>query len=533
MTWNAASFLLGRTAMLFAIAALFFAIIILPHRGFHWLRRPAGKVLGHPAFSGLRRRVPGLFAFGERHFHDKGRSWLRLLLGAAFFVYGLRWFAQLLHGVLSDGKLGVADHRLHNTVALFRSDGLHRFYSAVSDFASPVLLTVLVGGIGLVLWLAGRRREAFFLAVALAGAALFSVFLKHIVQRPRPIEVQAFQGGFSFPSGHTLSATAVYGFLAYLLLRDEPRRFWHYLLIVPLLVLIVLVPLSRIYLGVHWPYDTVASLALGCSWLSILITLYKFPPLEHRLPTSTGSRRRWTLPAMAAIVAVMAAAAAVWGFRDPLPRALGQRAVSRPIPPDSVLQGFPPTLEKTSQDLVGGPMEPIAFVFLGTGPRIVQSFERAGWSLADSPSMRGLGRELLAVVADRPDTHGPATPAYYSGQPQDLTFEKPGDATGSIRHRHHIRIWRTPLARGEAGGEEVWVATSSYDAGVKFVPKPYLITHRIDPEIDRERATIEHDLLGAGAKELGRVVVTGPNRGKNAGGDSFRTDGEALVIEVL
>ena len=81
--------------------------------------------------------------------------------------------------------------------------------------------------------------------------------------------------------------------------------------------------------------------------------------------------------------------------------------------------------------------------------------------------------------------------------------------------------------------EEVWVATSSYDAGVKFVPKPYLITHRIDPEIDRERAAIEHDLLAAGAKELGRVVVTGPRRGTNAGDDSFRTDGQAYVIEFL
>jgi undecaprenyl-diphosphatase len=532
MTWHAASFLLERIAMLFAVAALFLAVMIVPHRGWDWLRKPAGRILHHPALAGLRRRLPGLFAFCERHFRHQGRSWLRLLLGFAFFVVGMRGFAQLLHAVLTDGRLVVADHRLHNTVALFRSVELHRFYSFVTDLAGPVLQTLFVAALSILLWTAGRRREAFFLTVALVGAGLFSVFLKGLVHRPRPAEVQSFQSGWSFPSGHTLSATAVYGFLVYLLLRDAPRRWWHYVLIAPPLALIALVPLSRVYLGVHWPYDTVASLALGISWLSILITLYKFPPLEHRLPLSTEKLRPWAGPAIAGLSALLVGVAVVWGFRAPLPRAEPPGVPLARVPPDFVLHGFPPMLEKTSEDLVGGPMEPIAFVFLGADPKVVQSFERAGWSLAETPSVRGLGRELLAIVADRPDPTGPATPAYYSGRPQDLTFERPGDPTGSIRRRHHIRLWRTPLCL-DPGCEEVWVATSSYDAGVKLVPKPYLVTHRIDPEIDRERATIEHDLLAAGAKELGRVVVTGPKRGTNAGGDSFRTDGQACVIEFL
>jgi len=531
MTWHAFSFLLGRTVVLFAVAALFFVAVMLPYRGWHLVREPARRILSHPSLAGLRRRMPGLFAFLKRHFHDEGRSWLRLLLGAAFFAFGVRWFVELLHGVLTDSPLVVADHRLHNTVALFHSPGLHRFYSAITDLAGPVLLPALVAGLATVLWIAKRRREAFFLAVALGGAALFAELLKYFVHRPRPAEVQSFQSGFSFPSGHTLAATAVFGFVVYLLMRDEPRRWWHYVLAVPLLVLIGLVPVSRIYLGVHWPYDTVASLALGLSWLSILITLYKFPPLERHLPLSTQAMRRWAVPALALVTAAAAVGAAVWGWRSPLRRADAPRAALHQVPQDLVLHGLPTELEKNSQDLVGGPMEPIAFIFLGSDLGVIQTFERAGWFLADNPTVRGLGRELLAVAVNRPDPHGPATPAYYSNRPQDLTFEKPGDASGSIRHRHHIRIWRTQVCIAP-GCEEVWVATSSYDAGVKFVAKPYLVTHRIDPEIDRERATIEHDLLAAGAKELGRVVVTGPTQGKNAGGDSFRTDGEALVIEL-
>jgi len=152
-----------------------------------------------------------------------------------------------------------------------------------------------------------------------------------------------------------------------------------------------------------------------------------------------------------------------------------------------------------------------------------------------SPAMQrslSLATDLASAAFIAPlDPHGPATPAYYQEEPQDLTFEKPGDASGSIRHRHHIRIWRTGLYAAP-GAVPVWAATSSYDAGVKLVAKPYLVTHRIDPQIDRERELIAGDLLTAGARPLARVTVTGPTRGKNAGEDSFVTDGVARVLAL-
>ena len=69
------------------------------------------------------------------------------------------------------------------------------------------------------------------------------------------------------------------------------------------------------------------------------------------------------------------------------------------------------------------------------------------------------------------------------------------------------------------------MATASYDAAVKLVAKPYLLTHRIDPRVDRERDLIASDLQRAGARELAVVTVTGPTQGHNAGGDNFTTDG--------
>lgn len=528
MTWHAASLLFGRVALLFGLAAALFLLFLLPHRGWRWLRRPAKRALRHPALAPAARRLPGAFRFLEHHFASGGRSWLRLVLGALFVVFGIRWFREILAAVLTDGAVVVADRRLHNTVAAFHSPAMRRLFSLATDLASSAYLVPLVAAAVLLLWLGGRRREGIWLAAALAGAGLAAMALKYVVQRPRPVD---WYHGYSFPSGHTLVGTAVYGFLAYLLLRDEPRRPWRVAAAVPLIALIALIPLSRIYLGVHWPYDTLASVALSLAWLAILIALFKLTPFERLLPAPGAGKKPWLPGALAGLAAAAVAYAAVFAARPPHRKAGPLPRTPAPVAAAALAQAFPARLEKTSQDLVGGPMEPIAFVFLGSGPQLAAAFARAGWSLAEAPSLRGLARELAAVVADRPDPHGPATPAYYQEEPQDFTFEKPGDASGSIRHRHHIRIWWTGLC-AVPGCVPVWAATSSYDAGVKLVAKPYLVTHRIDPQIDRERDLIATDLARAGARELAMVTVTGPIHGRNAGDDRFVTDGRARVLAL-
>jgi membrane-associated phospholipid phosphatase len=497
VTWHAARFLLIQ-AMLLAVAAAFaFGAWLVLHRG-HALTR-----------------------------HWKVHIPIRIALGFIIVAASLLWFTTILRGVLTDGKVVAADHRLHNTLRLFQSQHLHLFYSTITDLASTafvVPVAILLAGL---FWMHHRKHEAILFVVAIAGAMILEVILKYIVRRPRPPDALAFMSGPSFPSGHTLAATAVYGMLIFLLLREKPRTWWHIVAVVPLFALIVLVPISRVYLGVHWPHDVIASVDLGCAWLACLTMLVRFrgdgtrrDPVKHRI-------REWPFAIVAtAIVAYAILLACSDVQREARPLLAPPRAVA-----DTFLSALPDGLHRTSEDLIGGPMEPLSFLFVGTAADLERAFEAAGWFRADLPSVHGLAKELLCVIADRADPHGPATPAYYGEQPQDLTFERPGTPSGSIRHRHHIRIWREPICFG-APCTPLWGATCSYDMGIEFVPKPYLLTHRIDPQVDHEREFVAQTLRSAGAADLRMITITGPRRGKNAGGDAFITDGRAHVMRV-
>jgi membrane-associated phospholipid phosphatase len=515
MTWHAAKFLLFNSALLIGAALAFFLFAAAPHRGEAWLRRWGARFRHHPRFG----------PFVREHFISHERSLLRLSIGIVVVAASGYEFVHILQGVLTDSRLTAADVRLYNTLRLFHSEALHRFYSAITRLASVSFLGPLALALAALMYAARRRRDAVILVAGTILPALFGVVLKYLVDRPRPPEARPFVSGPSFPSGHTLMATVVYGFIAYIILADAPRRRPAIVAMLLLLAYIALVPLSRVYLGVHWPYDTLASLALGVALLAVLIEAMK----SKRLARLQHDSPPWFAKSVA-VFAALAIVAAGWyatarvehEVRPLSPQPAGV------VPLDVLRQSFPSSLKRSSEDLVGGPMEPAAFVFGGTAAALTGGFERAGWSLADTPSARGLLHELVCVFADSPDPHGPATPAYYDRQPQDLTFERPGTAAGSIRHRHHIRIWREPLDVSPA--TPLWVATCSYDEGVELVAKPYLITHRIDPRVDVERELIASQLRTAGAQDLALITVTGPRRGTNAGGDAFTTDGRAHIM---
>ena len=123
--------------------------------------------------------------------------------------------------------------------------------------------------------ISGKRHMALLILVAILGAVLLSFAIKAGVERPRP---ELFPHGTpvytaSFPSGHATGSAATYLTLGALLARyQRDRRLKIYLMSVAVL-LTLMIGLSRLYLGVHWPTDVLAGWTLGSCWALLCWTV--------------------------------------------------------------------------------------------------------------------------------------------------------------------------------------------------------------------------------------------------------------------
>jgi undecaprenyl-diphosphatase len=140
-----------------------------------------------------------------------------------------------------------------------------RDFTALGGVAVLSLMTLAVIGY---LVLAGKRYAALAVFVAVAGGLIVSTLLKLGFDRARPDLVPHGSVVYtsSFPSGHSMMAAITYLTLGALLARVEASiRIKIYLLSVAV-ILTVLVGVSRVYLGVHWPTDVAAGWAVGAAW---------------------------------------------------------------------------------------------------------------------------------------------------------------------------------------------------------------------------------------------------------------------------
>jgi membrane-associated phospholipid phosphatase len=117
---------------------------------------------------------------------------------------------------------------------------------------------------------AERRRVALFSAVSLVGGFAVEQALKFAIHRPRPNPRGFLTSavGYSFPSGHSMMSTVLYGLLAALALRSGRRGAVKGLAVAFLAFLILAVGASRVYLAVHWPTDVLFGYCAGLFWLS-------------------------------------------------------------------------------------------------------------------------------------------------------------------------------------------------------------------------------------------------------------------------
>ena len=201
----------------------------------------------------------------------------------------------------TEGKISSIDRTARSVPALHANQELNTLMVAVTSFGEEIML---LAAFGLLTAIAHRRRGARwgrFFAVAGVGAMVLDNAIKPLVGRARPSFDQLVGGrGDAFPSGHVTATTALlFAIALYSSVGKEVRArtlIWGSAAAGSLLMAI-----SRVYVGVHWPTDVLAGLALGAAWISLCASSQlgwriTIPPVRVPAPRSR------TVPLMIVLV---------------------------------------------------------------------------------------------------------------------------------------------------------------------------------------------------------------------------------------
>ena len=187
---------------------------------------------------------------------------LRLLVLLVCTVVFLALLGEVLEGEIL--RLDVMAY--DRFVERLRSDALTPVVQAVTSLASVVVLAVLAAVIAA---LAPGKAPGWCVSVNLACVVALNALLKVIVQRPRPEGFRLVaESGYSFPSGHSMVATAFFGLLIWMIWRYHKRDAMRVVWCAFFGLVIVAVGLSRIYLGVHYASDVLAGFCVSLAWLA-------------------------------------------------------------------------------------------------------------------------------------------------------------------------------------------------------------------------------------------------------------------------
>lgn len=199
-----------------------------------------------------------------------------LALAAAIFGGFLLLFIELVDE-LKENELIRFDEAAIQYVQAFISPRLTEYMSVITFLGSVKWLAFSVLLAAVLLFLFKKTSLAWFMVLSSGLGALFNLLLKWIFKRERPdIRPLIEEQGFSFPSGHSMGSFIFYGSLAYMIIHLAKRIRWKTAWTLMLGCFIIMIGLSRIYLGVHFPSDVMAGFAAGGAWLTIMIIGFRY-----------------------------------------------------------------------------------------------------------------------------------------------------------------------------------------------------------------------------------------------------------------
>ena len=177
--------------------------------------------------------------------------------------------------LVKTGTASVIDDPIRSEILSWRTDWLTSIMKTITYLGNWQIITLIC----LILLAIRKTRKTYGvpLSIGALGVSLANKGLKALIMRPRPdiAEFLIEQGGWSFPSGHSITSMFFFGMAIWLIRKNVQSRKIANVLTVLLTIPLVLIGVSRVYLGVHYPTDVLAGWCLGMMAIALVTGLIK------------------------------------------------------------------------------------------------------------------------------------------------------------------------------------------------------------------------------------------------------------------
>lgn len=214
------------------------------------------------------------------------KYWLAPALILSFFVIIFTRFAD----ELMEQQLFYFDHTIIDWVQGQISPRLTAVMKLFTFLGSTTALVVVLFISVAIMIRQKKKWEALFLVISMIGAVLFNQWLKILFHRERPTLHRLIEEtGYSFPSGHSMVSFVFYGMLGVLIYMFLVSKLPKIMLTISFVFLVIMIGVSRIYLGVHYPSDVIAGFSAGGAWLVICLFSLRLILLYRGINTSVNN----------------------------------------------------------------------------------------------------------------------------------------------------------------------------------------------------------------------------------------------------
>jgi membrane protein DedA with SNARE-associated domain/membrane-associated phospholipid phosphatase len=365
-----------------------------------------------------------------------------------FWAVVLVAWIWLLLAVLEDLVTGEPllrmDQAVYGFLQALRTSAGDRLMISVSNAGEAPVVWIVT--LTVFFWLSSRRAwsAAIYWLIAIIGASVFSSAITAALAHAPPIE-QSYAGllAFSSSSGHTTTNATLYGFLAMLMASQAPRA-WRLWISALAVFFILLLALSRLYLGALGLSDIAAGLAFALSWTTLLFIAYRHHP--------SVDLKCAGLAVLVLALGLGGAIATVYDRFDADNARYAPRQDMQLMAMAGWWSGDQGPLPVYRVDLLGEFKEPFTVEWAGDPTAIEQNLQNRGWQ---APPAWGPS-SVLAWLAPHADPLSlPVTPLLHDGRAPSLTLVYPDSA----RTRFVLRLWYSgvDLTDGSAPARPLWI----------------------------------------------------------------------------